>query len=93
MTPECFKVPALSNMEVYALRALESGEATPHEQRLALAAILKKLCRSYDQHFVPESDRETVFLEGRGFVGQQILKFLRLDANQLKALTEDRKDV
>jgi hypothetical protein len=92
IAPEAFKVPALSNREMWAIRMLEEGTADPHNQRLALSAILSKLCRTYDIHFVPESERETAFLEGRGFVGQQITKVLRIDPNALNAMTEEEKN-
>ena len=87
--PQSFKIPSLTVQEVQAIRALEVGEATAYQQRLALDCILKKLCRVYDQHFVPSSDRETVFLEGRGFVGQNLLKFMRLQPEALKALYKE----
>jgi len=87
--PQAFKIPPLTVYEVQAIRALEVGEADPHQQRLVLDCILKKICRTYDVHFVPECDRSSVFLEGRGFVGQNILKFLRLEPAALKALYEE----
>lgn len=88
LVPEAFKTPTLTKQEMYALRSLEEGNADPYSQRLALSAVLK-ICRTYDCHFVPNSDRETAFLEGRGFVGQQILKVLRLDPNALRAMKEE----
>lgn len=93
-TPQAFKIPALTLPEVQAIRALEVGEADPYQQRLALDCMLKKLCRVYDTHFIPESDRQTAFLEGRGFVGQNLLKFMRLQPEALKALykEEERKN-
>lgn len=87
-TPLCLKTPSLSKQEIYALQALEAGEANQGMQRIALQAILKKICRVYDCHFIPGSDRETVFMEGRGFVGQQILKHLRLDPSILNQLED-----
>ena len=92
IAPESFKTVSLSKEEMYAIRALEAGEADPYRQRMALSAILKKLCRTYDCHFVPDSDRQTVFLEGRGFVGQQILKVLRLDPNALREMEEEKRN-
>jgi len=91
-SPESFKTVSLSKREMYCIRMLEAGEADSEAQRIALSAILKKLCRAYDCHFIPTSDRETVFLEGRGFVGQQILKILRLDPNALNALKEENSN-
>ena len=92
-TPQAFRIPSLTVYEVQAIRALEVGEADAFQQRLALDCILKKLCRVYDVHFVPDCDRSSVFLEGRGFVGQNLLKFMRLQPEALKALyTEESKN-
>lgn len=89
VVPEAFKVERPNNLEMYAIRALEGGEANPEQQRLALSAIIKKLSRTYDVHFVPNSPDETNFLEGRAFVGQNILKILRLDPNALRELAKE----
>jgi len=89
--PEAFKVQALTNREAWAIRMLEEGTADPHNQRLALSAILTKLCRAYDCHFVPGAPDETAFLEGRGFVGQQITKVLRMDPNALNQYSKEEK--
>lgn len=91
IAPEAFKTEPLSNREMYAIRALEEGTADSVTQRTALSAILKKLCRTYDCHFVPESERETSFLEGRASVGQQIMKVLRLDPLALNAMMKEEQ--
>lgn len=92
IAPEAFKTVHLSKREMYAIRQLEAGEADSDTQRVALSAILKKICRTYDMHFVPECDRQTAFLEGRGFVGQTILKVMRLDPNELNAIKEENSN-
>jgi len=93
LVPEVFKTVGLTKREMYAIRQLEYGKADADAQRVALAAILKKICRTYDCHFVPESDRQTAFLEGRAFVGQQITKVMRLDPNELNAMQEVNSNV
>jgi len=85
--PNCFQVPPLTKPEVYAIQAMSRGEARPHEQVMAMYVIMAKLSRSYDQHFVPGHQDQSNFLEGRGFVGQQIRKFIDLDANLLDEVT------
>lgn len=81
--PEAFKTAQLSKREIWALKALEAGTADPYSQTLALSAILNKLSRAYDCHFVPSDRDATAFLQGRGFVGQEIVKHLRIDPTAL----------
>ena len=69
--------------ETRALKALEAGEATAFQQKLALAVIIKKFSRSYDVGFVPGAPDETAFLAGRMYVGQLINKHLKLPMDQL----------
>ena len=87
--PECFKSSELSKTEIYAIQKLEEGTADAYNQTVALQAILKKICRVYDTHFIPDSPNQTAFLEGRGFCGQQILKYMRLDPQVINKLGED----
>lgn len=86
MTHVCFDVEPLDNAEIYALRAVYAGDATPNQQRLALVTVANKLARSQDLLFIPgaNGDRESAFLSGRAFVGQQLLKVLKLPLNQLE---------
>jgi hypothetical protein len=88
LVPEAFKTPGITKREILAIRSLEDGTADPYLQRLALSCILKKLCRTYDPHFVPGKPDETNFLQGRGFVGQEIVKLLRIDAAALKEMKD-----
>ena len=88
LIPEAFRSIPLSKQEIYAIRSLEEGTADPYLQRLALATILKKLSRVYDVHFVPGEPDVSNFLAGRGFVGQEIMKLLRLDAAALREMKE-----
>lgn len=90
--PEAFKSGALSVQEVYALQSLEEGNADEYTQKLALSVIVNKLCRTYDQHFVPGDKDSTNFLLGRAYPGQQIIKYLRLNPTQLIALEEVDKN-
>lgn len=89
LTPQSLRVEDLDKHEMYALRALEEGNADAAQQRLALAVILKKFCRTYDLAFVPGKADESAFLAGRQYPGQQIMKYLKLNPTQLKALEEN----
>lgn len=83
-TPKCFQVPAVSKQEIQAIKALSTGEATEYQQMLALSLICNKLSRAQDNLFIPESDRESAFLSGRAFVGQQVLKYIKVPIGHFK---------
>ena len=82
--PIAFQVPRLEDAEHSALKALYAGEATAYQQRLALQIIINKLSRAQDLPYIPGSFDETAFLNGRAFVGQQLLKYFNLPVGKLK---------
>jgi len=88
----CFQTPPLNKLEIEALKALNKGEATEHQQKLALATICNKFSRAQDALYVPGTFDETAFLNGRAFVGQKILKIINLPIGKLindKAETDE----
>lgn len=89
LVPQCFQTIQPTKQELYAVQALEKGEATPFHQRLALQFILTKLCRVYDVHFVPGEPDVSNFLEGRGFVGQEIFKILNINPSAIREMKDD----
>lgn len=64
--------------DVGAFQALEDGEATPEQQKRALKWLIEVGAGMYQFHYYP-SDRDTSFALGRAFVGQQVVKLLRLN--------------
>ena len=76
------QVGKLSKPEHRALRALAKGEADAHEQVIALEVITKKLSRAFDLSYVPGDPNASAFLAGRGFVGQQIVKYVNLPVKE-----------
>ena len=69
-------VPQLTKQEHVAIKTLAKGEASPDQQLLALEVIVKKFSRAFDLGYVPGSFDQSAFLSGRGFVGQQITKYI-----------------
>jgi len=70
-----------------AWQALARGAARPDQQKRALAWLIEKAAGTYDLSFRPgaqEGERDTVFAEGRRFVGLQIVKLLKLKIGQLR---------
>lgn len=69
--------------DVSAIQALSIGEASPDQQRRALKWLIEQGAGTYEFHYYP-SDRDTAFALGRGFVGQQIVKLLKLNVSSLR---------
>lgn len=64
-------------------KAMQRGDATPHQQQECLKWLIERAAGTYEFHFYP-GDRETAFALGRAFVGQQIVKLLNLDLALLR---------
>lgn len=64
--------------DMHAVQALRRGDATPDQQKRALAWIIESAAGTYDLSYRPDSDRDTAFAEGRRFVGLQLVKLLNL---------------
>tara|TARA_R110002072_G_scaffold266030_1_gene424902 strand:+ start:6131 stop:6418 length:288 start_codon:yes stop_codon:yes gene_type:complete len=83
-SPVIFKTQKLSDDEHRAIRSLYKGDATEHQQRLALKVIINKISRAQDLLYIPGSFDESAFLNGRAFVGQQLLKYLNLPVGKIE---------
>lgn len=75
--PIWFNHGPITAEETRALKALEKGEATSHQQQLALATIIKKFAATHDEPFIAGQADATGFMAGRGFVGRRILLHLK----------------
>lgn len=82
--PSGLVVSKWENYHVSALQALSRGEANPEQQKLALQYIINNVCLTYDMPYRPESSRDTDFLLGRMYAGQQIVKLLKINLNKIK---------
>jgi hypothetical protein len=60
------------------LIAVHKGEADPGQQALAIRVIVNKFARAHDLLYIQDSIGDTGILNGRAFVGQQILKHLKI---------------
>ncbi len=85
-----FMTPVLDVEEHAALKALSRGEATPGQQQMALYVVVNKFSRANETLYIPGSFDETAFLEGRGFVGQRILMYLKKPVGRLGDLSEEQ---
>lgn len=74
--------------DVAAFQALQRGDASAEQQQRALRWVIEQGAGAYEFHFYP-SDRETAFALGRGFVGQQVVKLLKLNLMSLRRHTHE----
>ena len=80
-------VPAKwDDADVLALQALQLGEASEAQQKRALKWLIEIAAGTYEFHYYP-SERDTAFALGRAFVGQQVVKLLKLNMLALRRAT------
>lgn len=75
--------PPYDVADVAAWQAIERGDATQHQQQRALKWLIEQAAGTYQMQYY-DTDRATSFALGRAFVGQQIVKLLRLNASALR---------
>ena len=75
--------PPYEVADASAIQALQLGTATPDQQVRALKWIIERAAGAYEFNFYP-SDRETSFALGRAFVGQQLVKLLKINVSSLR---------
>lgn len=80
-----WKPPAYEDADAAALQALARGTANSDQQKRALDWIVTKACATYDFPYRPGAeDRDTNLALGRMFVGQQIVKLLKIKIGLLR---------
>lgn len=67
-----------------AIQALERGDCPEHLQKIALKFIIEDASATHDQSYFGNSD-DTIFREGRRFVGNTVVKCLKLDPSKLRS--------
>lgn len=75
-----------------AIQALARGDASEDQQRRALEWIINRACATYDMSFHPEGDRATCFAEGKRFVGNQIIKMMKINLAKMRSAHGGRAD-
>jgi hypothetical protein len=76
--------PHFEKADVYALQAIERGNATPEQQKRGLHWIISYACLTDDFCNVPQDPRLSAIFDGRRFAGLRIRKLLKLDPTKLK---------
>ena len=72
-----------------AVQMLSKGECPPHLQINFLKWLINDVCRTTDQSYRPDSDRDTVFAEGKRFVGNTLIKMGRLIPSNIVGGSEE----
>lgn len=85
LPPAAADAPAGFNVAVVgAIQATYRGTASEHQQMLAMEWIMKQAANLPGVSFRAGDSHATAFLEGRRFVGAQILSLIGMDINKLK---------
>ena len=87
--PQSLVVEKITKEEVHALRDLHQGVATERQQQVALYVIINKFSRAQDLLYIPDSFDQTAILNGRAFVGQQILKYINIPVGKIDEILSD----
>ena len=66
-----------------AIQQLEQGTAGPEMQKRALAWIINQAAGLYEQSYRPGDPHDTAFAEGRRFVGNTVVKMLKLNPSKV----------
>ena len=82
--PEPWKPAEWDPEDAHAVQAVMYGRASEDQQKRAMLFIVNQICGTYDLSYRPASDRDTVFAEGKRFVGLQLIKFAKLNISRLR---------
>jgi hypothetical protein len=66
-----------------AFKALHAGEASGHQQQIALQWLVREACGKAHFPYHP-SDRDTAFALGRQFVGDLVVGLFNADLSSLR---------
>lgn len=92
--PRTWQPASYEVADIYAVKALADGSADERQQKRALDWIINFAAQTYDMHHRPDDmggARDTAFGEGRAFVGQQIVKLIKLSPQALDAMQKKGK--
>ena len=67
-----------------AIQALVNGTANKGQQVRALKWIVEECCKTYDMSYRPNSERDSVFAEGKRHVGNDIIRMTKIKLGKLQ---------
>lgn len=71
---------------IHALKNLAAGKANEGQQQRAIEWIIQVCAGTYQPTFIPDSDRETAYAEGRRAVGLELVKLINLPPAAVAAI-------
>ena len=71
---------------ICAVKALGDGRASEDQQKIALNFIIDHVAWRERLSYYPDSPRDGDFAEGRRFVSEQLVKFLKLTDKDIEGL-------
>lgn len=75
-----------------AVKALAAGVANEGQQKTVLRWIIEEIAATYGLSYQPKSDRDTAFMEGRRYVGLQIVQEINITEEGLERRTHGRAE-
>jgi hypothetical protein len=69
---------------VVAIQAVAAGIASPDQQKLFMRWLIEVGCGTYNLPYFPDNERDSVFATGKAFVGQQLVRQIKLKVGQIK---------
>lgn len=76
---------------VYALKALSEGKADEGQQKMALDYIVHVVAKRYEIPYFPDSPTDSAFASGKLYVGEQILKLIGLNGDEIQDIFEAKQ--
>ena len=83
LKPQDIVLPIFKKPEAYAIQALDRGDATAEQQKLALNWIVKKACGWDDVSDDMGNERLSAVFEGRRLAAKYILNILFLNVTKI----------
>lgn len=74
----------VDDQDIAAVKALAAGVANEGQQKMVLALIINRIAGTYDMSFRPggpEGDRASSFAEGKRYVGNALVRLMKLTTN------------
>lgn len=79
-----FHPPKYDKQVVIAFQMVHEGKGSPGQQQMVIDYVINEICRTYDMSYFPDNQRDTDFAEGKRFVGNEVIKLLKLKVGRLE---------
>lgn len=79
--------PEFTKAHASLVKQLFAGTLDQEGQRQVVRFLVEDLCGTYDLSYRPESERNTVFAEGKRFIGMELVKLSKINLSLIKDKT------